>query len=617
MKRIRIFAAVLALFCAAPALAQQIGTYPPANTPLLGTEQMVGNQAASYPCVACTKTITPSMIAGYTASLAAPFSILYNNNGVIAGLIPSATGQYCLDWWNLDAAPALVTCASGSSAFSAITAGTNTAALVMGTGGSLTASGGTIDATSVGGFTLPCTVPSLVTGDYLTNDGTTCSWSAVSGITLQTNGTNNLSQTTLNLVNGGGLTFTNTSGGNVTASVNAVPRIVTTSTDTISCTNDNNGAITYDYTAGTVAVTLPQATGSCGNGFGFTVQNMTGSGGAVTFTTTTSTINGSSSPFSVGTNSGASFISEGGNWYVFACTACSSGGGATENVQSFTANGTWNKPTGSPQLTKVTCTGGGAGGGSGAFEPSGTEANGGSGGGGGSQLTRLFQTSALPSSVTVTIGTGGNGGTAVTAAGPGTNGVTGGNTTFGTYLTAYGGVYGPGGNTAAANNGGGGAGLLNHTIMCNASGNSASPNPPGCAEGGAAGGGNGTTGGAGNNGGSSVYGAAGGGSGGSLATSPVASAGGKGGASQSSTGGAGGSASAGGVGSQVAYDSGSGGGGGASALTGAAFAGGAGIAGSGGGGGGAGCSSGGSCSATSSGAGGAGGNGFCVVITTY
>ncbi len=692
MKRIRIFAAVLALFCAAPALAQQIGTYPPANTPLLGTEQMVGNQAASYPCVACTKTITPSMIAGYTASLAAPFSILYNNNGVIAGLIPSATGQYCLDWWNLDAAPALVTCTGGggmvypgagipnstgtawgtsysttgsgnvvlSTSPTLITPALGTpsaivltnatglplsgltglgtgvgAALGVNTGsaGSFVVNGGAlgtpssgvgtnitgVDAASVGGFTLPCTVPSLVTGDYLTNDGTTCSWSAVSGsgVTLQTNGTNNLSQTTLNLVNGGGLTFTNTSGGNVTASVNAVPRIVTTSTDTISCTNDNNGAITYDYTAGTVAVTLPQATGSCGNGFGFTVQNMTGSGGAVTFTTTTSTINGSSSPFSVGTNSGASFISEGGNWYVFACTACSSGGGATENVQSFTANGTWNKPTGSPQLTKVTCTGGGAGGGSGAFEPSGTEANGGSGGGGGSQLTRLFQTSALPSSVTVTIGTGGNGGTAVTAAGPGTNGVTGGNTTFGTYLTAYGGVYGPGGNTAAANNGGGGAGLLNHAIMCNANGNSASPNPPGCAEGGAAGGGNGTTGGAGNNGGSSVYGAAGGGSGGSLATSPVASAGGNGGASQSSTGGAGGSASAGGVGSQVAYDSGSGGGGGASALTGAAFAGGAGIAGSGGGGGGAGCSSGGSCSATSSGAGGAGGNGFCVVITTY
>ena len=395
MKRIRIFAAVLALFCAAPALAQQIGTYPPANTPLLGTEQMVGNQAASYPCVACTKTITPSMIAGYTASLAAPFSILYNNNGVIAGLIPSATGQYCLDWWNLDAAPALVTCTGGggmvypgagipnstgtawgtsysttgsgnvvlSTSPTLITPALGTpsaivltnatglplsgltglgtgvgAALGVNTGsaGSFVVNGGAlgtpssgvgtnitgVDAASVGGFTLPCTVPSLVTGDYLTNDGTTCSWSAVSGITLQTNGTNNLSQTTLNLVNGAGIVFSNTAGGNVTASESQPYRSVTGTTDTISCTSDANGAINYNSTSA-VAVTLPQATGSCALGFSFSVENS--NTGTVTITPTTSTINGAAT-LTLSKGQGASIVSDGANYWTFACTACVSGG---------------------------------------------------------------------------------------------------------------------------------------------------------------------------------------------------------------------------------------------------------------------------------------------------
>ena len=74
-----------------------------------------------------------------------------------------------------------------------------------------------LNASSVLGFTLPCTVPTLVSGDYLTNNGTTCSWSAGSGsgITLQTKGTNNLSQTTLNLVGAGNISVTNPTGGTV------------------------------------------------------------------------------------------------------------------------------------------------------------------------------------------------------------------------------------------------------------------------------------------------------------------------------------------------------------------------------------------------------------------
>ncbi|OYV49643.1 MAG: hypothetical protein B7X10_01765, partial [Burkholderiales bacterium 21-58-4] len=116
MKFLRI--ALLALLLApSAAFAQVIGTYPNAQTPLFGTEQMIGNQSTTYPCVACTVTITPSMLAGYVASLTTDFSILYNNNGAISGLIPTATGSYCLDWTNLAAAPTLATCGGGSMVY--------------------------------------------------------------------------------------------------------------------------------------------------------------------------------------------------------------------------------------------------------------------------------------------------------------------------------------------------------------------------------------------------------------------------------------------------------------------------------------------------------------------
>lgn len=63
---------------------------------------------------------------------------------------------------------------TASTAWSAITAGTNTAALVMGTGGSLTPSGGTIDANQVNGGTVPASASCL---------GTNSSSQPVSGCT--------------------------------------------------------------------------------------------------------------------------------------------------------------------------------------------------------------------------------------------------------------------------------------------------------------------------------------------------------------------------------------------------------------------------------------------------
>lgn len=155
---------------------------------------------------------------------------------------------------------------TAATAFSALTSSTNTtAAMVVGTGASLAATGsGTIAATSVpaaglgagtignnttgnaatasacattdgcwpknGAYGTPTSLtltnatglpvggisatgtPSSTT--YLEGDG---KWATVSGggVTLQTNGTNNSSQTALNLVASTGITLTNTSGGSV------------------------------------------------------------------------------------------------------------------------------------------------------------------------------------------------------------------------------------------------------------------------------------------------------------------------------------------------------------------------------------------------------------------
>jgi hypothetical protein len=116
----------------------------------------------------------------------------------------------------------------------------------------------------------------------------------------------------------------------------------------------------------------------------------------------------------------------------------------------FSWSGTFVKPPGYQQFSGLAWGGGGGGGtnqtGANTFFPG--------GGGGGGCTPFSFQASALPSSVSVAIASGGAGSTA--AAGPG--GV-GGNTTFGTLVTAYGGS----GGTNTANNsgpGGGGGGVL-------------------------------------------------------------------------------------------------------------------------------------------------------------
>ena len=810
MKRVLILAVLLAacLGCSATLFAQQIGSYPYATTPLLGTEQMVGNQAATYPCVGCTVTITPAMIADYTFGLAPAFSILYNNNGAPGGLIPSATGQFCLNWSSLTAAPTLVTCSSGggmvypgagipdstgtawgtsyattgsgdvvlSTSPTLVTPALGTPSAIvltngtglpiagltgLGTGvgtalgvntgsaGSFVVNGGAlgtpssgvgtnitgVDAASVGGFTLPCTVPTLVSGDYLTNNGTACSWSAVSasGITLQTNGTNNASQTALNLVGTGNVAVTNTTGGTVDIGPISEPVNAQTGTSYTITTSDCGEQDTFDN-ASAIAVGLPPASGtfaSCqfdatdigagtatitplqigaptgvastatGSGgtlpagsyyvgiveedaAGFTTVDATSTATAITLgqdlqvswtngtnstygnqfyiyystaaaiaggqtsitycaisastsspyniaaacsnsgtvpssNTTASTINGATS-LAVAQNRQCTLNSDGTNWQVIGCTALVTGSsGTSENVQVFSTSGTWTKPSGSPQSTKVICTGGGGGGGGGAVEPSGTAAGGGGGGGGGSTLSILIATSSLPSTVSVTVGAGGAGGLARTSTNTGGYGTNGGNSSFGTYLTAFGGGGAAGGQSGSNTIGGGGGGILgaaNGTAAgagCGGSGNYGTPNLISCQGAGAGGSGDGSSAGAGGNGGSSALGGAGGGGGGGLATTPAAVAGGNGGGSASAAGTSGSTGNgAAGTSTSGVYAGGSAGSGGGSSTTGNGGTGGAGGLGAGGGGGGAAENG-----VGSSGAGGNGGNGECVVITSF
>lgn len=122
-------------------------------------------------------------------------------------------------------------------------------------------------------------------------------------------------------------------------------------------------------------------------------------------------------------------------------------GGAGSDLQTFSTPGTtsWTKPA-KGNLALIECWGAGGGGGRGGTNPRA------GGGGGGGAYTRIFKAMAdLSSSETVTVGAGGPAITSGTA-----NGAAGGNSSFGSHLTAYGG--GGGGSGPSSDNGAGGGG---------------------------------------------------------------------------------------------------------------------------------------------------------------
>lgn len=108
---------------------------------------------------------------------------------------------------------------------------------------------------------------------------------------------------------------------------------------------------------------------------------------------------------------------------------------AAPTTQTFGTPGspTWTKPANLRYIT-VVCIGGGGGGGGG-YTGAGFQ-NGGSGGGGGASNSTLISAINLPATVAVTVGAAGTGGAIDT------NGVDGGSSSFGSYLSANGGTKG-------------------------------------------------------------------------------------------------------------------------------------------------------------------------------
>ena len=171
-----------------------------------------------------------------------------------------------------------------------------------------------------------------------------------------------------------------------------------------------------------------------------------------------------------------------GNWVIRSYSRASGQPITTNNYQVFTTSGTWTKPSPvtAASTTAVQCWG--AGGADSALS------NDGQGGGGGYQ-SFTFLTSALSATVTVTI-------PGATASGAG------GNATFGSYLTAYGGGAGSTGNPGGGGGGGG-------TLSVGGGGSGASPGNGGGPAGGVGSstivGGDGATGGAAGGGGTSGF----------------------------------------------------------------------------------------------------------------
>lgn len=128
------------------------------------------------------------------------------------------------------------------------------------------------------------------------------------------------------------------------------------------------------------------------------------------------------------------------------CTSDAPGGGSSgANFQTFKTAGTstWNKPA-TGTVAFIECWGAG---GSGARYSTAGVAKG--GGGGGGYSSSWLPLSALPANVTVTVGVGG------AARSSNGDGSTGGNSSFGSFVTGYGGGGGEGGSTAKGGGGGG------------------------------------------------------------------------------------------------------------------------------------------------------------------
>jgi hypothetical protein len=296
----------------------------------------------------------------------------------------------------------------GSSAFSAITAGTNTAALVVGTGGSLSTSGsGTIAATSApfSGLTGSATEGQLPATTVFTDAGATFgafTYNFTSSTLVaptnyfQTNGSGNASQSGLNLINGtagaGQIAVTNPGGtqatfnvanfagggatllaGTLTSAlqndiisvngsgvlVNKTPgvagRTVSGTSDTINCAAGGDRGTEVVYTsASLVTVTIGQAGTTCLSNF--YVRLFTTGAGGIKVVSTTSTLNG------VAAGTGITYLQntwvditslDNTNWTLDAARAIKGGTNITE-VLNADGSVTFNAASGGTTLNAIT-----------------------------------------------------------------------------------------------------------------------------------------------------------------------------------------------------------------------------------------------------------------------
>lgn len=266
------------------------------------------------------------------------------------------------------------------------------------------------------------------------------------------------------------------------------------------------------------------------------------------------------------------------------------------DTQTFTSSGTWTKP---PNITyvRVECIGGGQGGSSGRTGAASSGGRtGGAGGAGGAGRAKTFLASELDATVAVTIGAGGAGGAAVTTTSTVQNiGASGGDTSFGALLKAYG----------ADNTGASGITAAQVTTQTGVTIAQSAAIP--VERNGGGGGDGGNVGSDGGDGTDAIEAGAGGGGGGDVPASNVATAGGKGGwQSVDMTGPDGGAAGANGIDGSEIGEAGSGGGGNNAGNGGTGGDGGIGAGGGGGGG---------ATNGNNSGAGGRGGDGWCRVMS--
>ena len=218
--------------------------------------------------------------------------------------------------------------------------------------------------------------------------------------------------------------------------------------------------------------------------------------------------------------------------------------GKIQTIQTFTASGTYTKPSGCiGALVKCQAPGGGGGG----ADSDGTGTGAAGGGGGGGYSEKIILGADLGATETVTIGAVGAAGSATN----GTTGGTGGTTSFGAHVSCTGGAGGVGTGvmtSAAGHAFAGGAGGAGSSGTINAEGGD-----------GGSGGGYGAGFGVGGTGGSSIFGAggAGGASAGAASTAPGSAGnnyGGGGGGAADVSAGAGAAGGAGGPGLIIVYE---------------------------------------------------------------